>query len=166
MAVAARLLDFSRIGGERLCLRWVSAAEGQLFAEYVSEYTERVRRLGPFDPERFLLPLAAVESALASPRLRWLTGTEMRITRKENVYGQKLDVEGYNRLLRSAAEEEYEKALVLESLREGPRSVRDIALKSGLPVYTVSLRLGELERARLARFCEYEGRTPMFTAAA
>ena len=137
-----------------------------MFAEYVSEYTERTRQMGPFDAERFGLPLAAVEAALASPRLRWLMGMEVQVTKKGNVYGQKLDETEYHPLVDAAAEEEYQKALVLEALKEGPRTVRDIALVSGLPVYTVSLRLGELERARVARFCEYQGRTPTFMVAA
>jgi F420-non-reducing hydrogenase iron-sulfur subunit len=35
------------IGAERLQLEWCSAAEGQKFAEKVTEFTERIRTLGP-----------------------------------------------------------------------------------------------------------------------
>ena len=41
------LLDLSGIGRGRTALRWVSAAEGQLFADSVTELTRTVRALGP-----------------------------------------------------------------------------------------------------------------------
>jgi hypothetical protein len=90
---------------------------------------------------------------------------EVPVTERGNVYGEKLGERQYHRLVQSVAEEEYQKALVLQTLHEGPHSVREIALETGLPVYTVSLCLGELERGRLAQFDAYEGRTPRFTLA-
>jgi hypothetical protein len=166
MNVVGHLLHVSGIGRERMRVRWVSAAEGQLFATYVTEYIEQVRVLGPFDLDHFAAPLAAVETALTAPRLRWLAGMEAPFTERGNVYGDKLEETRYRRLVQDVAEEEYEKALVLNALGAGPCSVRDIALETGLPVYAVSLRLGELEKERRAHFHEYEGRTPTFMAAA
>lgn len=49
MQVVEDLLEIAGIGKDRMQLRWVSAAEGQLFAEYVSQITELTRNLGPFD---------------------------------------------------------------------------------------------------------------------
>ena len=54
------LLAISGIGQERLQVRWVSATEGQQFAEYVTELTEPRRELGPLDRDQMALPLAAV----------------------------------------------------------------------------------------------------------
>ncbi len=42
-----KLLEFSGVDPERLLLKWVSAAEGPRFAEQVSEFTEKIRKLGP-----------------------------------------------------------------------------------------------------------------------
>jgi F420-non-reducing hydrogenase iron-sulfur subunit len=42
-----RLLEDYGIEPERVRLEWVSASEGQRFAEVVGEITEAVRRLGP-----------------------------------------------------------------------------------------------------------------------
>jgi F420-non-reducing hydrogenase iron-sulfur subunit len=47
MAFITKLLEFSGINPERLLLKWVSAAEGPRFAEQVSEFTEKIRELGP-----------------------------------------------------------------------------------------------------------------------
>lgn len=146
-----------------MALKWVSAAEGQLFAEYVKEITEKIRQLGPFDPVKFELPLAAAASALYSPKLRWLIGMEALLTEKENVYKEKIDTNQYQHLLKKATQNEYEGALILEVLKEGAQSVRQIALKTGLPVYTVSLRMGELERCRQAKFHGYDGNLTLFS---
>jgi F420-non-reducing hydrogenase iron-sulfur subunit len=156
------LLDLSGIGRDRVQVRWVSAAEGQLFAKYVAEVSDITQKLGPFDPEKFGLPLAAVEQTLNSPRIRWLLGLTKQITEQGNVYNEKLKDEDFKRLLQQATEQEYHKALILEALEEGPRSVRQMAEKTGLPVYTVSLRLNELERCNQAGLKEYSGSTPIF----
>ena len=166
MEVVRRLLDLSRIGGDRLCLRWVSAAEGKLFAEYVTQFTEVTRNLGPFDPAQYEMELEAVETALTSRRLRWLMGIELSLTRKGNVYGESLPEERYKKLLEQATEEEYQSALISAAIKREPLSVREIAFLTGLPVYTVSLHLGELERRHQAEIQSYQGTTPKFVHAA
>jgi F420-non-reducing hydrogenase iron-sulfur subunit len=54
VAVLKDLLEFVGIDGERLNLVWVSSAEGPRFAEEITEFTEKIRALGPLDwrPER------------------------------------------------------------------------------------------------------------------
>ena len=155
-------MDLSGIGRNRLQLRWVSAAEGQLFADYVTELSEVIGQLGPFQPDDFKLELAAVETVLKSTRTRWLMGMDRQITEQENVYHEKMDPEAYQAIVRQAVADEYEKGLILEALADGPQSVREIAGKIGLPVYTVSLRLNDLERAGQAEFHEFEGTTAKF----
>ncbi len=162
MQMVEELLELSGIGRRRLHLRWVSAAEGQLFADFVTELSGVIQDLGPFSPVEKKLHLAAVEGALASARLRWLMGMDRQITEKENVYHKKLDESCFKQLLQVAAGEEYQKALILEVLRDGPQSVREIAGKSGLPVYTVSQRLSDVENSGQVEFCGYEGTTPKF----
>jgi len=162
MAVAEELLDLSGIGRKRMALRWVSAAEGQIFADTVADLTRTTQELGPFDREQYKMQLAAVENVLTSPRLRWLTGMERQITEKMNVYNEKIDDATYRAMMKQAALEEYEKAMLLEVLREGPQSVREMASKAGLPVYTVSIRLNDLERRGQAELKGYEGSTPKF----
>jgi DNA-binding NtrC family response regulator len=162
MEIVRYLLDLSGIGSDRLFLRWISASEGARFAAYVKEFSEVVEELGPFIPGDFEIPLAALESTLHAPRLRWLTGMEIKITEQGNVYQEKIDEADYRGTLEQAAREEYEKALVLESLRREHASVREIAIETGMPVYTVSCRLNELERGRLVELKGYRGTTPEF----
>jgi len=164
MEVVSSLLDVSGIGKGRMRLSWVSAAEGQLFAQYVTEFSSAVRELGPFDSEENGFRLNAVIRTLDAPRIRWLMGMTRLLTEGENVYHEKLSKEDYNKLVYEATEAEYHKALIMESLERGPRSVREMAEETGLPVYTVSNRLNELERTGQAGLKEYNGTTPLFTS--
>lgn len=166
MQVVKYLLDLTGIGRDRLAIKWLSAAEGRRFAEYVNEFSEKTRQLGPFDPREFELVLAAAWDALNTPRLRWLMGIELQIIEKGNVYKEKIEEKEYWNLLKKAVENEYHEALVLEVLKEGAQSVRELALKTGLPVYTVSLRLGELERRHKAKFKGYDGNISLFSSQA
>ncbi len=162
MQVVEDLLEIAGIGRDRMQLRWVSAAEGQLFAEYVSQITELTRDLGPFDLERHRGALEAIELALGSPRMRWLTGCAKELIEKGNVYNEKIGEEDYRTLLHRAGVEEFEKAIIAQAIKPGPKSVKEISEKTELPIYTVSLRLNELERHGQAELSDYEGSTPKF----
>ena len=47
MAVMKKLLEHTGIDSNRVRMTWVSAAEGNKFAEVVTEVTEDIRKLGP-----------------------------------------------------------------------------------------------------------------------
>ena len=68
VAVLRDLLEFVGIEGERLNLVWVSSAEGPRFAKEMTEFTEKIRALGPLNwnyqwviPDSELLALAATK---------------------------------------------------------------------------------------------------------
>ena len=137
-----------------------------MFAEYVKRFSEETRQLGPFDAYGFERSLSAMETVFSSSRLRWLMGMSLQVTKQENVYGERLEGEDYNKILVEAAEQEYQKALILEALKGGPQSVREISMMTGFPVYDVSRRLGDLEKSCLAAVKGYDGTTPLFSDAA
>jgi len=45
-----KMLSQMGIEDERVRLDWISASEGDRFAAIVDEMTEKIRRLGPFNP--------------------------------------------------------------------------------------------------------------------
>ena len=47
IAFTKALLELSGVDPERLCLKWVSSAEGPRFAKVVTDFTEKIRGLGP-----------------------------------------------------------------------------------------------------------------------
>lgn len=156
------LLEISGLGQDRLQVRWVSATEGQQFAEYVTQLTEMVRALGPLDRDKMALQLGAVTRAINSADLRWLLGMQRQITERENVYHERLDPAAYEEMLKAAAKEEYYRGLIYEALKSGPRTVRQIAASTGLPIYTISLRLNDLEKTSVVSIMGHEGHSPKF----
>ena len=166
MEMVQHLLDVAGIDRERLRLQWVSSAEGPLFARYISEFSEKTKGLGPFDNKGLGLPLAAAKRTLEAPRIRWLIGMTVELTEAGNTYDETLSKEEYNKLLRQAVEDEFQKAIIIEALMDGPLSVQEMAKKIGMSVYSVSLRLNELERSGQAGLSGYDGRTPKFISLA
>ena len=61
VAVLRDLLEFVGIEGERLNLVWVSSAEGPRFAKEITQFTEKIRDLGPLN---WSSELAVPDSAL------------------------------------------------------------------------------------------------------
>jgi len=47
VAILERVLEYAGIEPERLRLEWVSASEGERFAQVVDEFTETIRQLPP-----------------------------------------------------------------------------------------------------------------------
>lgn len=162
MEVVEYLLDLTGIGRNRMQLRWVSSAEGQLFADYVTQYSDQTRDMGPFETDRFQLQLSAARRTLDSSRIRWLTGMDLKLTEEGNVYNEKINKKEYTDMLHKAIGDEYEKALVLEALGSKPQLVREISQKTELPVYAVSSRLVELKTDGLAEIKDYDGAHPLF----
>jgi len=166
LEVVAKLLELAGIDRERVQLRRVSAAEGTLFSEYVTEISKTTTKLGSFDAEKYKLQLAAIKRALGTRRLRWLSGMEDQLGKRENVYGEKTDPELMKEVINESISSEYHKAFIIEMLKEGPLSVREMADISGIPVYTVSSRLNELEREGKAEFHSHVGTTAKFVSLA
>ncbi len=50
LAILRRLLDWIGIEPERIHFTWLSASEGAKYAEEVSEFVEKVRKLGSHNP--------------------------------------------------------------------------------------------------------------------
>ena len=53
--VFSKLLDIVGIDSERVFFSWVSAAEGQKWANIINDITEKVRQKGPFEEYRKML---------------------------------------------------------------------------------------------------------------
>jgi F420-non-reducing hydrogenase iron-sulfur subunit len=114
----------------RVRLEWVSASEGIRFSEVVTEFTNNIKRLGPSNVIQDLKirsKLKAIEKAAESYRIRALVGRERKIIEMENVYGEKVPQEKFTTLFDSAIYDEFMRYQILLSLKEGSKSVKDLA---------------------------------------
>lgn len=125
------IIDFDN----RIQLEWVSASEGNRFAQLVTAFTKHIKELGPSpmqsEGERGDLvdKLKALEMASTSYRMRALVGRERAITEQENVYGEQIPKEEFNELFEKAICDEYIRHRILVSLRKDPMSVKDLAIE-------------------------------------
>jgi hypothetical protein len=159
-----KLLEISGIGKDRLHLAWVSSAEAQRFVEIVTETTDSIKSQGKFDQDAFAYQLAAVEGTLSGETLRWLVGKELHITTEGDVYGRRWDTESFESILDSVLEREYQINLILEAIKDGCTSVRDVSAKIGLPLQRISYLLADMEKRSLVEFKGMEACKPVFAA--
>ncbi len=158
------LFKYAGIGEKRLFLEWVSAAEGQRFAEIITSITEEVKAEGPFPVEEHRFKLDALIHTFKSEQARWVLGIERMLTEEGNVYGETLDANDYRNFVLRKLIDEYEKSLVYLALRDGPQSVRDVAKKTGMKVPHVAELVVDLQTKGKVTLSGHEGTVTKFSA--
>jgi len=147
-----------------LFLEWVSAAEGQRFAEIITSITEEVKEQGPFPVEEHRFRLEALIHTFKSEQARWVLGIERMVTEEGNVYGETLDPDQYREFVFRKLIDEYEKSLVYLALKESPQSVREIAEKVGMKVPHVADLVVDLQNKGKVTLSGHEGTVTKFAA--
>jgi hypothetical protein len=86
------MLKDLKVNSDRLSLEWVSAAEAPRFVKLITEFTERIRKLGPLgssenlDPEDLIVKLKAAKMALEGKRLRMVFARQAKYMKHEGTY--------------------------------------------------------------------------------
>ena len=164
------LLTLTGLEIERLRLEWVSAAEGQRFAQVVTEFTEQIRKLGPSPisgekpSETILINVQAAKEATSSSRLRVLVGREIELTEKGNAYEEKLPQEEFDSLLREAVETEFIQHKIRLLTRDKPSSVKELAETINMKPSTVLNNIVDMRRRRMIALDSVKGTTPLYKA--
>jgi len=163
MRMTKRLLEIVGVNPDRLYLDWVSAAEGERFAQLVTKFTREMEEIGPLNRGGALSQrLQAAKMTVEGERIRWLVGKGLSIMEEGNVFGQKISPKEFETLLYTALWDEYVKNRIALLLEEGPKSVREIATAIGLSQEATSSYLVDLEEGGdIALLC-FEGRTPKY----
>ncbi|MFX1311344.1 MAG: hydrogenase iron-sulfur subunit [Promethearchaeota archaeon] len=133
------LIGFSN----RLTLDWVSAAEGNRFAQIVADFTEHIRKLGPSpiknkkQKKHLIDKLNAIKHTLSDSRLRALVARERELTTNGNVYGEIIPTGEFEIILDEAIKNEYIRHIILEKIKDKGKSVPDIAQEINIEPYKV-----------------------------
>jgi len=146
-----KLISKTGLEPQRVRLEWNSAAEGQRFANLVTEFTEQIRAIGPTPLKthdinsNLLLNIRAAKEASDNFRLRALVGKEEKMVTVGNVYGEKISQEEFTAIMDEAVETEFQIHRIYLMLREGPKSVKQISQTLGMSSklvhnYVVALR--------------------------
>jgi F420-non-reducing hydrogenase iron-sulfur subunit len=165
-----KLVALTGLEPERLKLEWVSASEGQRFAQTVTEFTERIRKLGPSPlsgktPNRKILTnLEAAQSAASDFRVRVLVGRERELTEKSNVYEEKISQEEFDSLLDEIVEVEFLRHKIHLLTRKQPLPVKALAEAVEMKPAAVLKQIVDMRRKNMITLDHIEGQTPFYRA--
>ena len=158
------LIDFSN----RMRLDWVSASEGNKFAQIVSEFTNHIQKLGPSPlkekqkkPE-FFDSLQAVKNVLDDSRLRGLIARQRELVTDENVYGEQISAERFDILINDVIRNEFIRHKIIIKIKEKGKSVPTIANEINIKASEVLEHIVVLRARGLVDVAEINEEIPTF----
>jgi coenzyme F420-reducing hydrogenase delta subunit len=165
-----KLLALTGLGSDRLKLEWVSASEGQRFAQLVTEFTEQIKKLGPSPlsgkkpTQKILENIQAAKNAASDFKLRVLVGRERELTEKNNVYEEKIPQEKFDSLLDEAIEAEFIRHKIHLLTRDKPLPVKALAEATERKPADVLKQIVAMRRRNMISMDHVEGTTPFYKA--
>ena len=151
MHIGKKLLERIGVNPERLRLEWVSASQGLRFAEIVSDFTNKVRTLGPIGSDGLNLKLEAVNKLLPYIRLVEREKLRVRFESKEE-YEKFFASEAVNRLLHELVADRLAVSQIVVLLGRQALSTGEIADTLGMSPSEVAKHLKSSARQRLVKF--------------
>jgi hypothetical protein len=165
-----KLIALTGLELERLRLEWVSAAEGQRFAQVVTEFTAQIKKLGPSPISRnnpnhkILENLQAAKNAASDFKLRVLVGRELKLTEEGNVYKEKVSQDDFDSLLDEAVEVEFIRHKIHLLTSAKPLPIKAIAQATEKKPADVLKQIVAMRRRNMIALDHVEGTTPFYRA--
>lgn len=165
-----KLIARTGLGTERLRLEWVSASEGERFAEFISDFTSQLKTLGPSPlagekPDMDILAgILAAKASAENFRLRALVGRERKMTGEGNVYGDKMPQEEFDEMMENVVDAEHVRNSIYLLLKNGPLSVKELSNRLGLDPKKVLRHIVVMRRKGLITLDRIEGTSPLYVA--
>ena len=163
MHLGKKLLECAGLNPDRLRLEWVSASEGNRYAEIVTDFTARLKELGPLgagegmDKKTVNLKLEAITRIL--PYIKLVEREKLRVR-----FADKAEYEAFfssdqlNSLFRETIGEKLAISQIMVLLQERALSTGEIAGSLGMSASEVAKHLNTSARAKLVRFDEQQKR--------
>ena len=169
MDFTRRLFRHIGVNEDRLAFRQCSSGEASVFVDLINKFHEKIRELGPIGgggdrlkaPEIFK-KLKTARAVLAGEKIRWVIGKRTPFLESGNMYGEIFTEHEFNRAIDMIIVEETEVQEVLGLLREGARSVKDLARASAIPTERVFRYISALKRKDRVALQKVSGRSPIF----
>jgi len=163
MKMLRRVLDFINFS-DRFRLDWVSASEGNKFAQLVREFTEHIRKLGPspIKDKQIIDNLKAIKNTLFDTKLRGLVAKQRELITEGNVYGEVIPLEKYEKILDDAIQNEFIRYRILEKIKQKGKSVPEISREINVESHKVLQHIVTLRARGLVDVDEINEEIPTF----
>ncbi len=165
-----KLIEKAGLEPQRLRLEWISASEGKMFAEIITEYTGQIQDLGPSPvsgetPDVEILENLFIARNVAEDfRLRVLIGKGIGLVDDGNVYNENLEPEKLNVLIDKTIDEEFIRSRILFITKDEPLSVEEIANKTNIPTEKILEHIVTLQERDLVQMERIENYSPLYLA--
>ena len=167
--ITRKLLKHVGLNEDRLAFRQCSSGEASVFVDIITEFTEKIRSLGPLggggdqlEAPELNKKLETAQAVLASEKIRWVIGKRTPFLEDGNMYGEIFTEHEFNRAIDMIVVEETEVQEILGKLREGAQSVKDLAKALAIPTERVFRYITALKRKDMVALENVSGRTPIF----
>ncbi len=164
------ILERAGFESGRLRLEWISASEGDRFAEVVSEFTDQITKFGPSPiagkkPDADILErIRAAQRVVEDFRIRALISKEFMLTTEGNVYGEVLEEDYVKDTILEAMDAEYTRNQILIHTTDKAMSVKQIASAIDVPSPNVLNHVVRLRQKNLLTLASIDETTPMYKA--
>ncbi len=151
----------------RFRYEWVSASEGQRFAEVVSDFTEHIRAMGPTPvptDENLRFKLRAALREVGDFRLRWLVGRQRNILEEGDAYGQERSREELDLVMERVLRDQFIRAQIIEATISDAASVEDMADVIGVDTTEVFRHVQRLRAQGRVVMAGHRDRSPLYKA--
>jgi len=159
-----KLFEMAGIGSERVLLDWVSAGEGERFAQVIRQFVEKIRSLGPFPlAEGMKEKLQAIKASLEAEKIRWMVGKGPELLEKENVYGEHLSREKIEGSIEGTIRDEFVKNRIVLLVESKPLAATEISHTLDLKLKeTLSCLISLIGEGRIGFDPAEEGKVPKY----
>lgn len=150
--VTKRVLRRIGLDPERLVLRMMSSAQGGKFVDFVTEFQDSVRELGPLGSsegvsgDELELRIAAAMNAVSDKKLRWVEGKWLEFQEDGNLYGERFTLHELGRMYEEVVLDECALQEIRLRLEGSPMTAKALAAQTRLPAYKVVRHLADLRR--------------------
>ncbi len=157
MHLGKKLLEAIGVNPERLRLEWVSASQGLRYAEVVTDFTGKLKEMGPLDAGALKLKLEAIRKLL--PYIKLVEREKLRVRFQSKAeYEEFFASDELNSLFRKLIADKLAISQIMVLLEQQALSTGEIADTLGMTPSEVSQHLKSSAKQRLVRFDEEQKR--------
>jgi coenzyme F420-reducing hydrogenase delta subunit len=172
MDMTKQLIEMAGLDKDRVRLEWISASEGQRFANIIMDFTEDVKRLGPSPisaslkeeekDKKMLRAVKIAKNTSMSFRLRSVIARIKKSVDEGNVYGEKVQEERFEQLMKQIIKDEYIRSGILMSIEKEPKTVEEISDEIGIPTEVVFKNIARLWKMQAVLPDGHKGLSPTY----